>query len=213
MADFANAIAIIRQYEGFNEKAYPHFETGGAPYTLGYGTQFYPDGSPVQRGQRVTKEKALEYLKAELEVISDQLAALDLILTNRMEEALISFIHSIGWDNFLYCSIIDDIELGDLREAAQAMQHWVFDAHKQAVGSLLQRRKEECRLFLEEDTNSPVTPSDLLLAAFRNYDGRPHQVTAIRRLEISLSPYLLSEFSNEYRVLEHPGRYYPPDYS
>ena len=100
MADFANAIAIIRQYEGFNEKAYPHFETGGAPYTLGYGTQFYPDGAPVQRGQRVTKEKALEYLKAELDVISDQLAGLDLILTSGMEEALISFVHSIGWDNF-----------------------------------------------------------------------------------------------------------------
>ena len=61
------------------------------------------------------------------------------------------------------------------------MQHWVFDAHKQAVGSFWSD-EEECRLFLEEDTASPTTPSDLLLAAFRNYDGRPHQVTAIRRL-------------------------------
>ena len=213
MADFANAIAIIRQYEGFNEKAYPHFETGGAPYTLGYGTQFYPDGSPVQRGQRVTEDKASEYLKAELEVLSEQIDYLDLDLSTNMKEGLLSFVHSIGWDAFLYSPIIDQIEVNELREAAHAMSHWVFDHHKNAVGTLIQRRKEETQLFMGEDETSLGTPGYLLLAAFRNYEGRPHQVVAIRRLEVSLNAYILSEFSNAYRVLEHPGRYYPPDYS
>ena len=213
MADISRAIALVRKYEGFQEKAYPHLETGAAPYTIGYGTQFYPDGTPVLKGQLVTREKAQEYLVAELDIVDEQLDSLDIVLTNAMREALISFIHSIGWDNFLYSSIVDLIDLGDWKEAAQEIQHWVFDHHRNAVGSLLARRKEECQLFLEETDELPNVPSDLLLTAFRDYMGSPHQVNAIRRLEISLNPYVLSEFSNDFRILDHPARYFPGDYS
>ena len=62
MADFSLAINLIRKYEGYAEKAYPHPNSGEEPYSIGYGTQFYPDGAPVKKGQRCTKEKALEYL-------------------------------------------------------------------------------------------------------------------------------------------------------
>ena len=45
MADFSFAVNLIRKYEGVHEKAYPNPTTGKEPYTIGYGTQFYPDGS------------------------------------------------------------------------------------------------------------------------------------------------------------------------
>ena len=60
MADFSFAIDLICKYEGFNEKAYPNNVTGKEPYTIGYGTQFYPDGTPVKAGQLCTKHKAYE---------------------------------------------------------------------------------------------------------------------------------------------------------
>ena len=50
MADFTKAINIICKHEGYKEKAYPDPVTGKHPYTFGYGTQFYPDGSPVKSG-------------------------------------------------------------------------------------------------------------------------------------------------------------------
>ena len=92
---FVNAIDIIRKYEGFNESAYPDQLTGGMPYTLGYGTQFYPDGSPVKIGQYCTREKALEYLQHEINCIEDDLNDLHIHIDNAMRQALISFIHSL----------------------------------------------------------------------------------------------------------------------
>ena len=110
MADFSLAINLIRKYEGFNEKAYPDNYEDKEPYTIGYGTQFYPDGSPVRKGQRCTKEKALEFLFNEIEVINNELIKLNLPLDEYMRQALISFIHSVGWESFLYSQIIDCIE-------------------------------------------------------------------------------------------------------
>ena len=103
---YQDAISIIKAFEGFNEKAYPDQVTGKDPYTLGYGTQFYPDGSQVKQGHRCTKEKALEYLFFEINVIADELDKLNLGLDLAMKQGLISFIHSVGWDSFLYSSII-----------------------------------------------------------------------------------------------------------
>jgi len=44
-----------------------------------------------------------------------------------MEEALVSFIHSIGWDPFLYSEIIDYCDKEEWIAAAEAITHWVFD--------------------------------------------------------------------------------------
>ena len=60
MKTFNPAVEIICKYQGFNDRAYPDPETGGAPYSIGYGTQCYPDGTPVVAGQMCTKQKALE---------------------------------------------------------------------------------------------------------------------------------------------------------
>ena len=212
MADYSQALRIIREHEGFNEKAYPCFHTGGEPYTIGYGTQFYPDGTPVKLGQRVSQEKALEYLKHELDIIWEQIDSLDLCMSLSTRNSLVSFIHSVGWENFLYSEIPDNLDNGDWLAAASQMQKWVFDHDRQLVGGLLDRRAAEVQLLMQ-DTGSPRgVPGDILLAAFRNYTGSPAQVRAIRRLEISLNPYVLSEFGNEYRVFENPWRYYPGDY-
>ena len=43
MENFSPALELICKYEGFNEKAYADPETGESPYTLGFGTQFYPE--------------------------------------------------------------------------------------------------------------------------------------------------------------------------
>mgnify|MGYP005696566883 FL=1 len=93
MADFTKAINIICKHEGYKEKAYPDPVTGRHPYTFGYGTQFYPDGSPVKSGHCVTKQKALEYLLCEIHLIEEELDKLNLHIDQSMKNALISFIH------------------------------------------------------------------------------------------------------------------------
>lgn len=204
MSDFSAAISIICKYQGFSEKAYPDPATGKEPYTIGYGSQFYPDGSPVKRGQCCSKHKALEYLFHEISIIETELLKLNLGLDNCMKQALISFIQSIGWESFLYTGIIDAIEHEDFGTCVEEMGRWIFDGNHQVVGGLLDRRREEIALFLQELEINPWSSTAVLLTAFRNYTAAPHQVKAIRALEEKINPYILSEFANSFEINENP---------
>jgi GH24 family phage-related lysozyme (muramidase) len=202
MGEFREAVELIRKYEGFSEKAYPSGD--GSGYIVGYGTQYYPDGSPVKQGQWCTKEKALEYLFDEVKAICASLDDLHLHLDHSMQQALISFIHSIGWTPFIYSSIVDAIERDDLAEAADEMMSWIFNENHEVIGGLLDRRREEVALFLREIDDSPWTSTEVLMTAFRNYSAAPHQVRAIRILEENINPYVLAEFANSFRISESP---------
>lgn len=193
---YQDALSIIKAFEGFNEKAYPDPVTGGSPYTLGYGTQFYPDGSQVKQGHCCTKEKALEYLLYEINIIADEIDKLNLDLDLYMKQGLISFIHSVGWDSFLYSSIIDQCEAENYILAAQEFGKWIFNEEHEVIGGLLDRRRQEASLFLDIGN----LPGDLLLKAFRNYSASPKQVAAIRQLETEINPYVLSEFANSFNI-------------
>jgi lysozyme len=204
MSDLSCAINLIRKYEGFNEKAYPDPTTGGDPYTFGYGTQFYPDGSPVRKGHCCSKEKALEYLFHEINLIETQLLKLNFGLESHMLQALISFVHSIGWEPFLYTSIIDNLELENYESVTHEISRWIFDADHKVIGGLLDRRREEIDLFLQGVSNIPGYANGVLLTAFRNYTASAKQVNAIRQLEEAINPYVLSEFANNFQTEEDP---------
>jgi hypothetical protein len=211
MSNFFYVVDLICKHEGFNERAYANSSTGQEPYTFGYGTQFYPDGSPVKEGQCCSKKKALEYLFHEINVIDGQLETLNLQLDECMRQALISFIHSIGWESFLYSRVIDCIEHEDLCGAAEEMSRWVFDEEQRAIGGLLMRRREEVELFLKESQTLLKPSTDILLACFRNYVGSIKQVGAIRHLENCINPYALSQFANEFRLENGFWVDYPSD--
>ena len=211
MADFSHAVNLIRKYEGFNEKAYADPLSGGEPYTIGFGTQFYPDGAPVKKGQLCSKEKALEYLFHEINIIDSQLEKLNLGLDDSMRQALISFVHSIGWEPFFYSNVVDAIESEDFCAATEEMGRWIFDYEHNIVGGLLDRRKEEINLFLQEIDPHHSVSTEILLTAFRSYSAAPHQVRAISWLEERVNPYILSEFGNAFRIYEDPWPNYPTD--
>jgi GH24 family phage-related lysozyme (muramidase) len=202
MSNLKEAVALIRKYEGFNEKAFPSDEDG--TYTIGYGTQYYPDGSPVKQGQWCTKEKALEYLVSEVKAIRGLLSDLKLKLDSCSEQALISFIHSIGWKPFLYSNVVDCVQQDDWAGVAEEMTHWIFDENHRVIGGLIERRREEVDLLLREIDDSPWSSTEVLMKAFRNYTAASHQVRAIRNLEENINPYVLAEFANSFKVDEDP---------
>jgi GH24 family phage-related lysozyme (muramidase) len=202
MSDIQDAVILIRKYEGFSEKAFPGDEQG--TYTIGYGTQYYPDGSPVKAGQWCTKEKALEYLFCEVKAIRDLLADIDIHLYGTIEQALISFIHSVGWKPFLYSTIIDCIGSGDWPGVAEEISHWIFDENHRVIGGLIDRRREEVALLLQEVDENPWYSTEVLMKAFRNYSASSKQVNAIRKLEESINPYVLAEFANSFEIQEDP---------
>jgi lysozyme len=198
--NFLNAIELICKYEGFNEKAYPDPYTGDTPFTIGYGTQYYPDGEPVNGEHCCTKEKALEYVKSEIELIDEDLEKLNLHIDISMKEALISFIHSIGWSPFLFTNLPENIENENWPEVAVEFSRWIFDCENNVIGSLVDRRREEIKLFFKEINDSAWGSTEILLHAFRNYIAAPNQVRAIRKLEENISPQILADFGNEFDI-------------
>jgi GH24 family phage-related lysozyme (muramidase) len=198
MSNFVRAIELICKYEDFHEKACADPVTNAGPYTLGYGSQYYPDGSPIKAGQRCTKEKALEYLQHEVELINDDLNSLNLHLDDSMREALISFIHSIGWAPFLYSSIIDCIEYENWGGVTGEIFRWVYDHYHQVKGNLLERRREEVNLFLEDVDGFFIGTHSILLSAFRDYSGAAHEINAIYKLEAAINPYVIADFATDF---------------
>ena len=156
------------------------------------------------RDRCCSKQRALEYLFHEVQIIDTQLAKLNLGLDSHMRQALISFIHSIGWEPFLYSSIVDLIEIEDFCSVTKEISSWIFDADHKVIGGLLDRRREEVNLFLYEVDANPWASTEILLAAFRNYAAAPHEVRAIRELEANISPYILSKFANDFCVVDNP---------
>ena len=211
MYPYKEAIQLIKKFEGFHEKAFCDPTTGQEAYSIGYGTTYYPDGSPVKQGHLCTKQKAMEYLLQEVNIIATELKKLNLGLDNSMLNALISFVHSVGWDPFLYSSIIDWCEQEDYIQASREITKWIFDATHQAIGGLIDRRRQEVKLFLQEYNTNSWTSDDILLKAFRNYIAAPHQVRAIRTLQESVSPYTLSEFANDFDIDSDPYTDFPQE--
>ena len=203
MSCFARALNIIKKYEGYNERAYPDTSTGGAPYTFGYGSQYYPDGATVKKGQCCSKQKAIEYLIHDVEIIDADLKRLNLGIDASMHEALISFIHSVGWDAFLYSNLIDQIECENWPGATAEISRWIFDDYDCAIGGLIDRRREESLLFLEEIKDTILISGDILLKAFRSYTASPRHINAIRQLEEQLNPYVLAGFANAFILDEY----------
>ncbi len=205
MYPYKTALNIIKTFEGFSEKAYPDPGSGGEPYTIGHGTQFYPDGTAVKQGHMCTKKKALEYVLKDINIIAHETKTLNLGLYPSSLEALISFIHSVGWEAFLYSEIIDQLDRNDYKAVTESINQWVFDKNHQVIGGLLDRRRQEVRLFLQDIEINPWPSDMVLLKAFRNYSAAPHQVRAIRELESAVSPYILSEFANAFCVTDTIG--------
>jgi lysozyme len=204
MVPFNEAIQLIKTFEGFHEKACSDPSTGEENYMLGYGTTYYPDGSPVRQGHLCTKEKALEYLNAEVKIISTQIIDLNLGLDLQMLNALISFVHSVGWESFLYSNIVDCCEHEEYSQAAKEMTKWIYDSDYQVIGGLVERRRKEVRLFLSDLLDDSWIGSDILLKAFRNYVASPGQVRAIRKLQEAIDPYALSSFANDFEIDTDP---------
>jgi lysozyme len=202
MDNYKQAIDLICRYEGFNELAYPDPQTGAEPYTIGFGTQYYPDGSVVKKNQCCTEHKALEYLVDELTVLNTELLKLNLGLDESMHQALLSFCHSVGWESFLYSAIIDCLEVDDYVGVTEEIARWVFDSEHQVIGGLLERRREEINLFLADIEAKPWVAMDVLLRAFNSYAAKPYELDAIRALESTVNPYALAEFANRFKLDE-----------
>jgi lysozyme len=198
MSLYPKAADLIKRYEGFYGSAVqdPYGEEGVC--VIGHGLNYYPDETPVTLGQRITKAKANEYLEEQLLTISTWLNYLKLDIDEHQEEALVSFIHSIGVESFeqskMMVLLMDDKAIA----ASDEFSKWVFNDQGNVIGNMLCRRKEERCLYLQNLCEWDDFSTELLVECFSNYKGTETQDLAIHDLESQINPYVLANFLNTY---------------
>ena len=98
-SDLAAALKIIKEFEGSDLTAYPDPLSGGAPWTIGFGTTRYTDGRKVQQGDKINAIEADMLLRQEVDRIAEKLRATVpfwVAMADHQKCALISFAYNLG---------------------------------------------------------------------------------------------------------------------
>ena len=149
------AIAIIKEFEGFRADAYPDPRTGDEPWTIGYGTTWYASGDKVEKGDKVTEERALRELKHKVTDLHTQLKReIKVPLTDGQWAAMISFAYNMGVAGAQ--RQIDRLNANKIPEFMVKHIEYINKGSSVEAG-LRRRRIAELELFNEEEPVSKVT--------------------------------------------------------
>lgn len=138
-------IDLIKEFEGYSEKAYM---CAGGKYTIGYG---HTRG--VEPGDTCTREQAEGYLREDLQDAEEAVMALISVpLTQNQFDMLVSLVYNIGSGNFYDSTIrrVINLKIGDKEEYRRAWMMWKKSRGKVLKG-LIRRREAEFKLFSSND--------------------------------------------------------------
>lgn len=140
---------IWQEFEGLKLNAYVDPATGGEPITIGYGHTGSLSGSKVRMGQTITKEQAVEFMKADLLQVWKNLQPLIKVeLTPNQWAALISFAGNVKWKSVKSSSVIKYINAGRLAEVPGRMALYRLGDGK-VMNGLVRRRAAEGALWMK----------------------------------------------------------------
>lgn len=147
-------LALIKEFEGCKLSAY---QCPAGKWTIGYGSTFYGDGTPVGKGRTLpTKLAALELLKVTLVQFEKDVNSLVKVpITQNQFDALISFAYNLGSDidkddiaeGLGDSTLLKKLNNRDYFGAAAEFHKWNKESGKVSNG-LVRRRKAESELFL-----------------------------------------------------------------
>ena len=139
-----NGIEFIRQLEG--EKLTAYRDIVGI-WTIGVGHTGFVDGKPVARGMAITKEKSKEILTADLKRFESEVNdAVKVTLTQNQFDALVSLAFNIGEGAFARSTLVNKLNAGDKKGAAEQFLVWKNAGGRVSQG-LLNRRQKEKAMF------------------------------------------------------------------
>ena len=141
-------VALIKSFEGLVLNSYPDPATNGEPYTVGYGTTIYPDGTKVKLGQSITKEQAEQYLKHDIDTFAKNISPLIKSTLNPNQfGAIVSFAYNVGVGNLKSSTLLKKVNANPSDPAiSNEFSKW-NKANKKVMVKLTKRRVAEATLY------------------------------------------------------------------
>jgi GH24 family phage-related lysozyme (muramidase) len=146
------ALPLVKEFEGCKLTAYPDPETGGEPWTIGWGSTTYGDGAAVKRGDRISQELADALLAGRLErdhrLLAQRIPRWAELSTNQ-QAALLSFTYNCGpawFGSKGFTTITKVLQTGELKKVPAALMLYVNPGGPSEAG-LRRRRKAEAALW------------------------------------------------------------------
>ena len=135
--------SIIIKYEGCKLQSY---KCPAGIWTIGWGTTYYPDGTPVKRGETISQEIADmlldSYIKKNIEPVFDKIPYK---LTDNQKCAIANLCYNVGVLSFLRSKCFDAVCKKDY---ATIFKEWDWGASQ--LKGLAIRRAHEKYLFLKD---------------------------------------------------------------
>lgn len=145
------AIPLIQEFEGYAKdlgdgrvQSYPDPATGGAPWTIGWGST----GPDIVKGTIWTRAQAEERFRRHVEHFANGVEfALDgARTTNAQLAAMVSLAYNVGLANFKSSTLLKKHKAGDYDGAQAEFQRWNRAGGKVMAG-LTRRRQAEAKLY------------------------------------------------------------------
>lgn len=141
-------IDLIKQFEGYSSKAYPDPATGGAPWTIGYGTTVYPSGVKVAKGDVITPNHAEYCLRNDVAKFESGVSSLITTPTTQGQfDAMVSLAYNIGLGNFGKSTLLKKHNARCYTCAADQFRVW-NRANGKVMNGLTKRRAAEREVYM-----------------------------------------------------------------
>lgn len=136
-------IDLIKQFEGYSSKAYPDPATGGAPWTIGYGTI-----KGVKPGMVITAQQAEKMLRDDVAKFESGVSSLITAPTTQGQfDAMVSLAYNIGLGNFGKSTLLKKHNARCYTCAADQFRVW-NRANGKVMNGLTKRRAAERQVYM-----------------------------------------------------------------
>lgn len=132
---------FIARQEGFKAKAYKPLPTDR--WTIGYGTTFYEDGSPVQENDVISESEAKDLVDIALDKLDSRLNNQPILsnITQNQYDAVVSLCYNIGFGAFSKSLTADSFYRG--HNISNKFTAWIYSGGRIVQGLENRREKEK----------------------------------------------------------------------
>jgi lysozyme len=136
----AAGLVAIAMHEGYRDRAY---DDGIGVQTLGFGATKREDGTPVQRGDTTTPERALAKLAADADEHAQAVLRCAPVPMHEHEfSAFVSLTFNVGASAFCRSTAARKLREGDYAGACAEILRWTYAGGVQLRGLVIRRQRE-----------------------------------------------------------------------